>query len=137
MVKPESNKWQKANLGDFFFECPKTLKLGGDRGVDSTVWVFTDERRKLYIETGRYVDVNNEFRGEKYFQEKTLDINGVPGTASYFEFDQKIEDQYQFGSSLLLLKKERIRTNLLMTLFSEDRADKEIAEKIFHSIRIN
>lgn len=127
--------WKKVQLKVFSFKCPKSLKLSKEKGVDSSVWIYFDKHRKLYIEIGQYVGSKNEFKGEKNFQEENININDVKGVISNFEFHEKPDELFQFGTTLILLKKDGAKFNLSIALFSNIRIDKAVAKKIFESIK--
>jgi hypothetical protein len=132
-TKTYSN-WKTVKLGVFSFRLPSRMKFVTDvKGIDSPLWRYEDNDNLLDIETGQYV-VFGSFRSELSYQEEDLIIDNTKAIIQFFKLNETFDD-YKFVSHVTLLKKDGAKFNVSMFLYSKNPVDKELARKIFQSIK--
>jgi hypothetical protein len=125
--------WQKIDVDAFSFYLPKEFKGGKRKAIDTTTWKFDNENAELAVFIGAFAPRPDNETNLASFRSDLLIIDSF--SAWSFSYEDKNDFKYVNGIGFW---SNRIK-GFVITIYlsSKDEKAKDLAEKIFTSIKFN
>ncbi len=128
--------WQKIKLKNLSFDAPADLKQKNVNCYDSECYIFKSEEIYLSVDISPAVGYPTTQKRYSSFSEKIVEINGGYGKIWNFEENEENDPNYKFKSGVVIQFKKYKGYKVGISIFSKRQEIKEIAEKVFMSIKL-
>jgi hypothetical protein len=128
--KSDYKDWQKVELSNLSFYIPKELKKQETKCIDGGCYLFKSEELKLSIDVNSAAGFPTYEKKNPTYSEKFFQIDDAKAWIWSVE-----NDRYKYESGVLFEFEKIKNYRIGMYLFSESQNIKDLAKKIFKSVK--
>jgi len=133
----EYKDWQKINLSNLSFYAPKELIPKKPNCYDSNCYTFESKDLFLSIDISSAVGYPISAKKLPGFSEKIIKVDKAFGAIWYFKENEETDPIYKYKSGVLFRFADNSDYKIGISIFSKNEDIKEIAEKMFKSVKFN